>query len=163
MEPELVEYLRGERESIRQQIKMLFGRAARIDALLRRSPAGIIEQNWKVEVLPTDPFKSISIWPMTATTTMGRCREALQTFGREATAQEVKALIAHQFGASPAKSIVEMLRKRSSDERSGIYRIAIDKGPAKYGLTIWKKTGIKHSDGSYSPAEKDEPIPTNDE
>jgi hypothetical protein len=159
LEPEFEKYLRAERESLRQQIKLLFDHAARIDALLGQSSISGSAGEWRVTEEPADPFKALGTWPLTSRTTFGRCREALHRFGREATAQEIKALIKHQFGEEPAKSIIEMLRKRSADERSGVYRVTSKGNPAKYGLTIWKTTGKSNTDGSYSAADEDEIVP----
>jgi len=155
LEPQFEKYLRDERESIRREVKLLFDRAARIDAIL--ASVDVVEEparDWVVTEAPADPMKGLDLWPMTATTTMGKCREALQIFGREATAQELRALIEHQFGAAPARSIVEMLRKRAADSRSGIYRVKRAGSPSKYGLAIWRKQGVRKTDGSHGAAEE---------
>ena len=157
LDPKFAEYLSAEREWLTQMAKLFSGMIARIDLLLGE----VSEAHAAVRVTeePCDPFKAIRHWPMTSTTTMGRCREALGLFGREATAKEVRDLIRQQFGREPAKSIVEMLRKRSTNERSGIYRVVRKGSPAKYGLTAWKKNGVRDENGEYVAPEPDDTIP----
>jgi len=152
IDPDFKEYLEDELDVLQQQIRLLTDRADRISAKLRQPSAGA--NDWKVEVLPPNPFARNMFNVITATTTMEQCRQALSNWSREATVKEIKAVIKHQTGREPAKSIVEMLRKRSADPRSGVYRVAAKGHPAKYGLTIWKETGLRNNDGSHSPAEE---------
>lgn len=157
LQSDFADYLRAEIETIHQQVRTLLDRASRVEAMLASSTSQESEKGWVVQECHAEPLKSLSVWPMTSTTTMGRCREALQRIGHEATAREISALIEHQFGAEPAKSTAEMLRKRSADARSGIYRIKCEGAPARYGLSLWKESGVRDINGGR--AAEDEAMP----
>jgi hypothetical protein len=134
---ELLNYLQAEKQSLEQLIDQLSGKLAKVEALLIEhsrpiASGGVTERR-------SDPFKTLDIWPMTSPTTMGRCREALGMFGREATAAEIAGLIRRHSDIIPAKSITEMLYKCGSKEQRGIYRAHRKPGPAKYGLIAWRK------------------------
>ena len=149
---ELRNYLQAEKQSLEQLIRQLSGKLAKVEALLmeQSGPA----TSGEVTERRSDPFKTLDIWPMTSPTTMGRCREALGMFGREATAAEIAGLIRRQSDIIPAKSITEMLYKGSKELR-GIYRAHRKPGPAKYGLIAWKKGSADLSaDGGFQAPEE---------
>jgi hypothetical protein len=156
VEENVSNYLRAERQSLVELLELFTGKLAEVDALLQEQ-SGLLSPG-KMEITETrsDPFKTLDRWPMTSTTTMGLCREALGRFGREATAAEIAGLIKQGSDVIPAKSIAEMLYKRGSKERSGIYRVHRIPGPAKYGLIAWKRGGAdRSSDGGFQAPDEE--------
>jgi hypothetical protein len=145
MYEDISKYLQNERESLVNLLELFTDKLAKVDALLQVQSGLLSQGETGITVSHSDPFAT---WPnllLTSVTTMGLCREALGRLGREATAKEITGLIQQGSGAIPAKSIVEMLYKRGSKERSGIYRVSLMPGPAKYGLIAWKKGGAEQS------------------
>jgi hypothetical protein len=149
-------YLRAERQLLVQLLELFTGKLAEVDALLQEQSGLLSPGEMEITERRSDPFKTLHLWPMTSMTTMGLCREALGRFGREATAAEIAGLIQQGSDVIPAKSIAEMLYKRGSKERSGIYRVHRRPGPARYGLIAWKKGGTdRSSDGGFQAPDEE--------
>jgi hypothetical protein len=153
-------YFELERRCLVEEIEAIKAKIARIDLLLAHPDSGKVSAlEGPITVMRADPYALLTRWPMTAVTTMGRCREALELFGREATAEEIKNLIQHQTKSIPAKSITSMLYKRGSKEQSGIYRVSGRLGPAKYGLIRWRQGAKRDSAGPDGFSASEEEIP----
>ena len=149
-------YLDTEKQSLVELISLLSIRLADVEAQL--SEQGDETLFGEVTERRSDPFEILHIWPLTATSTMGACREALGRFGQEATSAETASLMRRGSSVIPVKTITQMLYQRGSKERSGIYRVHRKPGRAKYGLIAWKSAGAaRASDGGYQAP--DEEIP----